>query len=86
MRKMDCKTNIVDPALLLSYTIRTMRTPGPVWPWKHWPLYVLLLLSIYLARGILWLCIAPPMEMWDEYQHIAYFAFLDENGRPAQCK
>ncbi len=41
-----------------------------------------MLLSLFLARGIYLLCVVPPFEGWDEYQHVAYLVHLLENGEP----
>lgn len=37
---------------------------------------------LFIARGVFLLCVLPPLEGWDEYQHVAYIAYLDENGEP----
>ena len=34
----------------------------------------------FLARAPLYLSVFPPFEGWDEYQHVAYIAHLDEAG------
>jgi hypothetical protein len=39
-----------------------------------------LLVAAFLARGPLYLSVFPPFEGWDEYQHLAYIAHLDETG------
>lgn len=39
-----------------------------------------LLIAAFLARGPLYLSVFPPFEGWDEYQHVAYIAHLDETG------
>ena len=38
-------------------------------------------LSIFILRGIAIQCIYPPMEGPDEYQHIAYFEYLNETHK-----
>lgn len=37
---------------------------------------------LFIARGVFLLCVLPPLEGWDEYQHVAYIAYLDEHGEP----
>jgi hypothetical protein len=39
-----------------------------------------LLVAAFLARGPLYLSVFPPFEGWDEYQHLAYIAHIDESG------
>ncbi len=36
---------------------------------------------LFVARGLFLLSVLPPLEGWDEYQHIAYIEFLLERGR-----
>jgi hypothetical protein len=43
----------------------------------------LFLLGLVLTRGLVYLCVMPPFEGWDEYQHVACVAFTAETGRPA---
>jgi hypothetical protein len=43
----------------------------------------LLLLGLVLARGLVYLCVIPPFEGWDEYQHVAYVTHILETGQPA---
>ncbi len=31
-----------------------------------------LLTALVLARGVMLMCVLPPLEGWDEYQHVAY--------------
>lgn len=42
------------------------------------------MLGIFIVlRGVLYLCILPPFEGWDEYQHVAYIQYLiEENKSP----
>lgn len=51
-------------------------------PQTHWKRFCALIALFVLARGVLLLCILPPLEGWDEYQHIAYIQFLTEHGEP----
>ena len=39
-----------------------------------------MLIVAFLARAPLYLSVFPPFEGWDEYQHLAYIAHLDETG------
>ena len=34
-----------------------------------------------LARGVMLMCVLPPLEGWDEYQHVAYVHSMHETGR-----
>jgi hypothetical protein len=47
----------------------------------RWPLFALTCAVLFVLRGILVLSVLPPFEGWDEYQHLAYVVFLQENGR-----
>jgi hypothetical protein len=47
---------------------------------RDWWLVAGLLIAAFLARGPLYLSVFPPFEGWDEYQHLAYIAHLDETG------
>jgi hypothetical protein len=51
-------------------------------PSLEWQLRVLLT-GLVLARGVAELCIMPPFEDWDEYQHVAYVVHVGETGRRA---
>jgi hypothetical protein len=44
-----------------------------------WRLFTALLLGIYCLRGVMLSCVIPPLEMWDEYQHVAYIDFLSQH-------
>jgi len=39
-----------------------------------------LVLTAFLARGVALLCVLPPLEGWDEYQHLAYLEHLNRYG------
>jgi 4-amino-4-deoxy-L-arabinose transferase-like glycosyltransferase len=43
----------------------------------------LALVGLVLARGVVALCVIPPFEGWDEYQHVAYVTHVVERGCPA---
>ena len=47
---------------------------------RGWRAYCGLLVSLFLVRGMWLLCVIPPLEQWDEYQHVAYFQHLVEHG------
>ncbi len=47
-----------------------------------WPAFSGLILAAFVLRAVALLAVLPPFEGWDEYQHLGYIAFLDENGRP----
>jgi hypothetical protein len=47
---------------------------------RTWWLVAALSITAFLARGPLYLSVFPPFEGWDEYQHLAYIAHLDETG------
>lgn len=47
---------------------------------RAWWLVAGLLITAFLARAPLYLSVFPPFEGWDEYQHLAYIAHLDETG------
>jgi hypothetical protein len=47
---------------------------------RRWWLVAGLLIAAFLARAPLYLSVFPPFEGWDEYQHLAYIAHLDETG------
>ncbi len=44
--------------------------------------FAVLLLLLFVLRGIQMQCLYPPLEGYDEYQHIAYLVFLNENHHP----
>lgn len=52
------------------------RLPGP--ETVRWKKICLALVLLIIARGILVLCVLPPLEGWDEYQHIAYMVHIKE--------
>src|SRR5687768_17531669 len=47
---------------------------------RVWWLVAGLFIIAFLARGPLYLSVFPPLEGWDEYQHLAYIVHLDETG------
>ena len=61
-----------------------MSTPdlgGPSWPRDWWLRYRILLVALFVCRGVLLLCVLPPLEGCDEYQHVAYVVHILETGR-----
>lgn len=48
----------------------------------EWRRYCALLGLLFLLRGLFLLSVFPPWEGWDEYQHVAYVAYLVENDDP----
>ena len=48
----------------------------------EWRRYCILLGILFLLRGLFLLSVFPPWEGWDEYQHVAYVAYLVENDDP----
>ncbi|MFQ5423441.1 MAG: hypothetical protein ACE5F9_05610 [Phycisphaerae bacterium] len=51
-----------------------------------WRRFCVLSALIFLVRGMFVLSVLPPFEGWDEYQHLAYIAFLVEKGRDPVLK
>ena len=63
-----------------------MATPpeaGPSTPGKAWWRFRVLLVGLVLCRGLVLLCVMPPFEGWDEYQHVGYVVHVGETGRRA---
>jgi hypothetical protein len=50
-------------------------------PRNNWKRFCALLGIFIILRGILYLCILPPLEGWDEYQHVAYIQHLIEKNK-----
>jgi hypothetical protein len=50
-------------------------------PRNNWKRFCALLGIFIVVRGILYLCILPPFEGWDEYQHVAYIQYLIEKNK-----
>ena len=40
-----------------------------------------ILVALVLCRGFVLLCVIPPFEGWDEFQHVAYIVHLSESGQ-----
>ncbi len=54
--------------------------PGHQAPQSHLRLK-LILVTLVLCRGLVLLCVIPPFEGWDEFQHVAYIVHLSETGK-----
>src|SRR5450755_1601224 len=50
-------------------------------PWDGWRRTTWVLLGLFLCRGVMLLCVLPPLEGWDEYQHLAYIVHIVETGQ-----
>lgn len=48
---------------------------------RSWRLVCFIVIAVFVLRGIALLAILPPLEGWDEYQHLARIAFVVETGR-----
>ncbi len=46
-----------------------------------WRRFRRLLVGLIICRGLVYLCILPPFEAWDEYQHVGYVEHLRQTGR-----
>ena len=44
----------------------------------QWKKICLAITLLIIARGVFVLCVLPPFEGWDEYQHIAYIVYIKE--------
>jgi hypothetical protein len=44
----------------------------------EWQKICLALVLLIIARGVFVLCVLPPFEGWDEYEHIAYIVYIKE--------
>ena len=45
-----------------------------------WRRLRVILTGLVLCRGIVLLCVLPPFEGWDEYQHVGYIVYWNETG------
>lgn len=50
---------------------------------RLWSRIRLSLVALVLCRGLVWLCVLPPFEGWDEYQHVGYVQHVAETGKAA---
>jgi hypothetical protein len=55
--------------------------PGPTGGGPSWRAIRRLLTALVLTRGVILMCVLPPLEGWDEYQHVAYVHSMHETGR-----
>ena len=61
-----------------------MLTSGPLNPGEAlWLRIRLLLVGLVVCRGLVLLCVMPPFEGWDEYQHVGYVEHVRTTGRAA---
>ena len=49
-------------------------------PTASWRAFRWLLVALVLCRGLVILCVMPPFEGWDEYQHVGYIEHIRETG------
>ncbi|HTW95512.1 MAG TPA: glycosyltransferase family 39 protein [Tepidisphaeraceae bacterium] len=52
-------------------------------PTTHWNRFSAILVLAFILRGLGLIAILPPFEGWDEYQHLAYIAHMNESGQVA---
>ncbi|MHC5538599.1 hypothetical protein ACYOEI_10285, partial [Singulisphaera rosea] len=50
---------------------------------RTWAWFRGLLVGLVVCRGLVTLCLVPPFEGWDEYQHVGYIVHILETGQPA---
>ncbi len=48
---------------------------------RGWLWFRMILTGLVLCRGMVLLCVMPPFEAWDEYQHVGYLAYFAETGQ-----
>src|ERR1700678_4003315 len=48
---------------------------------RGWLWFQMILTGLVLCRGLVLLCVIPPFEAWDEYQHVGYLTYLAETGQ-----
>jgi hypothetical protein len=60
--------------------IRTCARRNALFHDRGWLWFRLILTGLVLCRGVVLMCVMPPFEAWDEYQHVAYLAYLAETG------
>ena len=46
-----------------------------------WNRFRRLLVGLVVCRGLVYLCVLPPFEAWDEYQHVGYVEHVRRTGR-----
>jgi len=56
------------------------RRRGLFSPTDHWGRFVALVVALYVARGVALLCVLPPFEAWDEFNHVAYVDRMSHTG------
>ncbi len=55
--------------------------PSPAIASPFWGRFRFLLVGLVTFRGLILLCLLPPFEGWDEYQHVGYLQHLSETGQ-----
>ena len=55
--------------------------PGPSPPPNSWLTVQSLLVALVVCRGLALLCVLPPFEGWDEYQHVGYIEHIRQTGQ-----
>ena len=50
-------------------------------PARRWARFRWLLAGLVLCRGLVYLCVMPPFEGWDEYQHVGYVEHVRATGQ-----
>ncbi len=54
---------------------------------ENWGRYCFVLISFFILKAVSYMCIIPPFEGWDEYQHLAYIYHLETHDeRPVLTK
>ncbi len=67
--------------------IQKNSTRAPISRDRGWSWFRMILTGLVFCRGVVVLCVMPPFEAWDEYQHLGYMAYLAETGeRPVLGK
>lgn len=51
------------------------------WAWPSWGAFCGALGLLFFLRGLILLSVYPPLEGFDEHQHIAYLVFVNEQGQ-----
>jgi hypothetical protein len=57
-------------------------TRKPLFHDRGWLSFRMILTGLVLCRGLVLLCVMPPFEAWDEYQHVGYMVYLAQTGQP----
>jgi len=49
-------------------------------PTNHWGRFCSLLILFSVVKAMVYFSLIPPLEGWDEYQHLSYIYYLEETG------